>query len=206
MRNGWKIVSMLWIVLSLATSVFAQRTTGGITGTVKDGTGAVLPGVTVDLTGEYVMGSQTSITNENGLYRFLNLSPGTYNLAFTISGFAPFNRNGLVVALGMTTEENVTMQLSSVSESVTVTGASPVIDTISSDVATNYDKEWVTNAPVTRNSFHDFIAASPGVVTPTRTPTSAMVYGSAIDDNSYQLGLSAPPPSTGASRGRSSTS
>lgn len=187
MRNGWKVVLGLLTVLSLATSVFAQRTTGGITGTVKDGTGAVLPGVTVDLTGEYVMGTQTSITNENGVFRFLNLSPGTYNLAFTIAGFAPFNRNGLVVALGATTDENVTMQLSSVSESVTVTGASPVIDTIASDVATNYDKEWVTNAPVTRNSFHDFIAAAPGVVTPTRTPTAAMVYGSAIDDNSYQL-------------------
>jgi outer membrane receptor protein involved in Fe transport len=189
MRYGWKVVLGVLTVLSLATSVFAQRTTGGITGTVKDGTGAVLPGVTVDLSGEYVMGSQTSITNENGVYRFLNLSPGTYNLSFTIAGFAPFNRNGLVVALGSTTEENVTMQLSSVSESVTVTGASPVIDTIASDVGTNYGKEWVDNAPVTRNSFHDFIASAPGVVAPTRDSTrgNAMVYGSAVDDNSYQL-------------------
>ncbi|HEY7818575.1 MAG TPA: carboxypeptidase-like regulatory domain-containing protein, partial [Vicinamibacteria bacterium] len=92
MRHGWKVVLGVLTVLSLATSVFAQRTTGGITGTVTDDTGAVLPGVTVDLTGEYVMGSQTSITNENGVYRFMNLTPGTYNLAFSIAGFAPFNR------------------------------------------------------------------------------------------------------------------
>jgi outer membrane receptor protein involved in Fe transport len=189
MRNGWKVVLGVLAVLSLATAVFAQRTTGGITGTVTDDTGAVLPGVTVDLTGEYVMGSQTSLTNENGVYRFLNLAPGTYDLAFNITGFAPFNRNGLVVSVGTTMEENVTMQLSSVSESVTVTGASPVIDTISSDVGTNYDSEWVDNAPVTRNSFHDFIAAAPGVVAPTRDSSrgNAMVYGSSIDDNSYQL-------------------
>jgi hypothetical protein len=187
MRYGWKVVLGLWTVLALSTAVSAQRTTGGITGTVKDGTGAVLPGVTVDLAGEYVMGAQTSITNENGVYRFLNLSPGTYNLAFTITGFAPFNRNGLVVAVGMTTEENVTLQLTSVSESITVTGASPVVDTIASDVGTNYDKEWVTNAPIARNSFHDFIASAPGVVASSRAPASAMVYGSAIDDNSYQL-------------------
>ncbi len=189
MRYGLKVVFGLLTVLALSTLAFAQRTTGGITGTVKDGTGAVLPGVTVDLTGEYVMGAQSSITNENGVYRFLNLSPGTYNLAFTITGFAPFNRNGLVVAVGMTTEENVTLNLSSVSESITVTGASPVVDTIASDVGTNYDKEWVTNAPITRNSFHDFIASAPGVVSPTRDSTrgNAMVYGSAIDDNSYQL-------------------
>jgi hypothetical protein len=99
MRYGWKVVLGLLTAVALSAPVFAQRTTGGITGTVKDGTGAVLPGVTVDLTGEYVMGAQTSVTNENGVYRFLNLSPGTYNLAFTITGFADFNRNGLVVSM-----------------------------------------------------------------------------------------------------------
>ncbi|MGH9336538.1 MAG: carboxypeptidase regulatory-like domain-containing protein, partial [Vicinamibacteria bacterium] len=187
MRYGWKVFLGLLTVLFLSTSVFAQRTTGGITGRVEDGTGAVLPGVTVDLTGEYVMGAQSSITNENGVYRFLNLSPGTYNLAFTITGFAPFNRNGLVVSLGMVTEENVTLQLSSVSESVTVTGASPVVDTISSDVGTNYNKEWVENAPTARNSFYDFLASAPGVNAGSRDIEQALVYGSAIDDNSYQL-------------------
>jgi len=187
MRYGLRVVLGLLTIVALSTSAFAQRTTGGITGAVKDGTGAVLPGVTVDLTGEYVMGAQTSLTNENGVYRFLNLSPGTYNLAFTITGFAGFNRNELVVSVGMTTEENVTLQLSSVSESVTVTGASPVVDTISSDIGTNYDNEWVKNAPIARNSFYDFIAAAPGVVSPSRGVTSAMVYGSSIDDNSYQL-------------------
>jgi len=187
MRYGWKVALGLFAALALSTAVFAQRTTGGITGTVKDGTGAVLPGVNVALTGEYVMGAQTSITNENGVYRFLNLSPGTYNLAFTITGFAAYNRNGLVVSVGMTTEENVTMNLSSVAESVTVTGASPVVDTISSDVGTNYDKEWVQNAPIARNSFYDFLAAAPGVNAAQRTITNAIVYGSARDDNSYQL-------------------
>jgi hypothetical protein len=187
MRYGGKVAVGFLAVLALATSVFAQRTTGGLTGTVKDGTGAVLPGVTVALTGEYVMGTQTSITNENGVYRFLNLAPGTYDLAFTLAGFAPFNRNGLVVSLGMTTEEHVTLQLSSVSESVTVTGASPVVDTISSDVGTNYDSEWVKNAPIARNSFYDFLAAAPGVNAGSRDIEQALVYGSAIDDNSYQL-------------------
>jgi outer membrane receptor protein involved in Fe transport len=187
MRHGWKVVLGVLTVLSLATSVFAQRTTGGITGTVTDDTGAVIPGVTVDLTGEYVMGSQTSITNENGVYRFLNLSPGTYNLAFSIAGFAPFHRNGLVVSLGTTMEENVTMQLSSVSESITVTGASPVVDTIASDVSTNYDSDWVENAPIARLSFFNLIAAAPGVNAASRSITNAMVYGSARDENSYQL-------------------
>ncbi|HSF19792.1 MAG TPA: carboxypeptidase regulatory-like domain-containing protein, partial [Vicinamibacteria bacterium] len=190
MRLGWKVVIGLSAALVLSTVVFAQRTTGGLTGTVKDDTGAVLPGVTVALTGQYVMGTQTSVTNDNGVYRFLNLAPGSYNLVFEFAGFATLNRNGLVVSVGMTTETNVTLSLSNVSESVTVTGASPVVDTIASDVSTNYDSEWVDNAPVTRNSFHDFIASAPGVVSPSLDSTNrgiAMVYGSAIDDNSYQL-------------------
>ena len=119
MRYGWKVIWGLFTVLALSTSAFAQRTTGGLTGTVKDNTGAVIPGVTVTLTGEFVMGTPTSVTNENGVYRFLNLSPGTYNMTFTLTGFADFNRQGLVVSVGMTTEENVTLQLSSVSESIT---------------------------------------------------------------------------------------
>jgi outer membrane receptor protein involved in Fe transport len=117
----------------------------------------------------------------------LNLSPGSYNLVFELAGFATLNRNGLVVSVGMTTEANVTLSLSSVSESVTVTGASPVVDTIASDVSTNYDSEWVDNAPTARLSFFNLIAAAPGVNAASRSITNAMVYGSARDENSYQL-------------------
>jgi outer membrane receptor protein involved in Fe transport len=187
MRLGWKVAFGLSAVLVLSTAVFAQRTTGGLTGTVKDDTGAVLPGVSVTLSGERVMGTQVSVTNDNGVYRFLNLAPGTYDLAFELAGFATLNRNALIVSVGMTTETNVTLSLSSVSESVTVTGASPVVDTIASDVSTNYDNEWLRNAPVARLSFFDFLAAAPGVNAASRSIVNAHVYGSARDDNSYQL-------------------
>jgi outer membrane receptor protein involved in Fe transport len=187
MRFRWNAAFGLAIVLAFSVSAPAQRVTGGITGTVKDGTGAVLPGVTVNLTGEYVMGTQTSITNENGVYRFLNLAPGSYNLTFELAGFATHNRNELVVSVGFTVEENVTLQLSSVSEQVTVTGATPVVDTVSSDIGTNYDNEFLRNAPVARQSFFNFIAAAPGVNAGSRFIQDAVVYGSARDENSYQL-------------------
>lgn len=162
----------LFVAAAVSAPASAQRTTGGITGAVRDDTGAVLPGVTVTMTGEYVMGAQTSVTNDNGVYRFLNLAPGSYNLTFELAGFATLNRNGLVVSVGMTTDQNVSLALSSVSESVTVTGASPVVDTISSEVGTNYDSDWLRNAPVSRLSFFDFLAAAPGVNAPSSAITN----------------------------------
>ena len=152
MRRFFDVCIGLVVAAAISVPAFAQRTTGGLTGSVKDDTGAVLP----------VMGTQVSVTGENGVYRFLNLAPGSYNVTFELAGFATLNRNGLIVSVGMTTETNVTLSLSSVSESVTVTGASPVVDTIASDVSTNYDNEWLRNAPVARLSFFDFLAAAPG--------------------------------------------
>jgi hypothetical protein len=174
-------------ILSLAGPAFAQRTTGGLVGTVTDGTGAVLPGVTVNLTGERVMGIETAVTNENGVYRFVGLSPGSYDISFAIAGFAGLKRTGIVVSLGATQEVNVALQLSNVAEEVTVSAAAGVVDTQSTEVGTNYDNEWIKNAPVPRNSFFDLLAAAPGVTTGTNAVASAAVYGSARDDNSYQL-------------------
>ena len=61
-------------------TAFAQRTTGTLVGTVTDETGAVLPGVTVALKGEAIVGTQTAVTNEQGFYRFAALPPGTYDV------------------------------------------------------------------------------------------------------------------------------
>jgi outer membrane receptor protein involved in Fe transport len=187
MRSSGKTRLGIALVLALSAPAYAQRVTGGITGTVKDATGAILPGVTVTLSGERVMGTEVSVTNENGLYRFVQLAPGSYNLAFVLAGFATLNRTGLIVSVGGTLEENISLQLSSVSESVTVTGASPVVDTISSDVGTNYDNDWVRNAPTARQSFYNLVASAPGVNAGSRSISNAIVYGSARDDNSYQL-------------------
>jgi hypothetical protein len=66
MRRIWNVCIGLFVVVTISIPAFAQRTTGGLTGTVKDDTGAVLPGVTVAMTGEYVMGAQTSVPTPTG--------------------------------------------------------------------------------------------------------------------------------------------
>ena len=111
MRRGLIAVLGAVALLTTAGAAFAQRTTGNIVGKVTDDSGAVLPGVTVTLKGETIVGTQTSVTNESGLYRFAALPPGTYSLTFTLSGFSTLKRAGLKVSVGGTLEENAALKV-----------------------------------------------------------------------------------------------
>ena len=163
MRRSLHATILAALVLALATPALAQRTTGGISGTVKDASGAVLPGVTVSVSGPNIVGTQTAVTNEQGFYRFINLPPGDYQLAFSLTGFRTVTRRGLRVAVGGTIEENPALEVRQLQESVEVVGTSSVVDTTSNQVGANYGREWVDNAPLRRNSFFDLVAAAPGV-------------------------------------------
>jgi len=144
--------------LAGAPLVFAQRTTGTITGTVKDSSGAVLPGATVAISGANVVGSQSSTTNEQGFYRIPNVPPGEYALSFTMNGFKTVTRRGLRVSLGVTNEENVSLEVSQLQEAIDVVAETSVVDTSSNEVGTNFGRDWVENAPIARNSFFDLVA------------------------------------------------
>jgi hypothetical protein len=199
MRQG--IVAVVCLVAFLATSgaVFAQRTTGSIIGRVTDDSGAVLPGVTVALKSDAIVGTQSSVSNEQGLYRFPALPPGSYNLAFSLAGFTTLNRQGLKVSVGGTLEENVSLKVGGMAEELTVEGESPVVDTTSNQVSTNYDKDWVRNAPLRRFTFFDLINSAPGVTPDTSTSSRSTSLGSNATDNSYQLdGTDFTAPLTGA--------
>lgn len=191
MKKARRVVSGIALaaalVVLLAVPLEAQRVTGQISGTVRDGEGGVLPGVTATLTGENVGGALTAITNDNGFYRFVSLAPGSYDLRFELSGFAPLTRTGVRVALGATTVEDVTLRLGELAEAITVTAEAPVVDTESNEVGTNYGRDWVANAPVQRQSFNDLVAAAPGSLRGGDQSRRTMVYGSSYDENSFQL-------------------
>ncbi len=180
-------VAGLALAVLLAAPVGAQRITGQITGTVKDDTGAVLPGVTVSLTGATIVGTQTTQTSDNGYYRFLALPPGAYDLSFELEGFSPLTRSGVRVSVGATTVENVSLTIGELTEAITVLADAPVVDTESNEVGINYDRVWVENAPVQRQSFNDLVAAAPGSLRGNDQSRRTMVYGSSYDENSFQL-------------------
>ena len=107
----------------------AQTGQGGeIVGKATDSGGGVLPGVTVTLSGPAVMGAPTTTTNESGSYRFPGIPIGTYTLTFQLVGFSTFVREGVIVSARVTVTIDAQLALASVTETVTVSGASPVVD------------------------------------------------------------------------------
>jgi len=126
------------IVSSLAASASAQVQTGSILVKAVDQQGAVMPGVTITISSPVlVSGSMTGVTDAAGTYRFPSLVPGTYSIRLELSGFATITRENIVVLVGQTTPIDFPMKVATLAESVTVTGASPTVDTTSAHVNVN---------------------------------------------------------------------
>ena len=114
------------LVLILNAGVIEAQTLAGV---VKDASGAVLPGVTVEASSPALIERTRSVvTDGQGQYQIVNLRPGTYAVTFTLGGFAKVVRQGLEVTGGGVVTVNVDMRVSGVEESITVTGAAPTVD------------------------------------------------------------------------------
>jgi len=166
MRRGFHLVVALAVCLLASTHAFAQgggaSSTGSINGKIADSSGGVLPGVTVSATSPSMMGVQTSVSDTGGNYRFPGLAPGTYTLTFELPGFNTLKREGIVISLGFTAAVNVELAVASLQETVTVTGASPVIDTSSTRVQQNFKLEALQEIPNSRDLW-SLLALTPGV-------------------------------------------
>jgi hypothetical protein len=180
---------LLLVLIAIAVPARAQRTTGEIVGTVTDESNAVLPGVTVTIRGSGVPGAPTVVTSETGTYRFPALPPGDYNLEFTLQGFTTLRRESIPVGVGAVIDLKVSLKVSTLSETVTVTGESPVVNLASTTVSTNYNHEWVLEAPIRRFSFFDLVNSAPGVSATSTigSSTSATSLGSSTNDNVYAI-------------------
>jgi hypothetical protein len=166
-----KLVRSLMAVLALSLfipcTVAAQgggaSSTGTIQGRVADASGAILPGVTVTATSASMIGAQTQITNENGTYRFPAVPPGEYSLTFELAGFNTVKRDGIQISLGFTANVNADLALATLQETVTVSGASPVIDTSATRVQQNFKLAQLESIPNGRDMW-SLLAATPGVI------------------------------------------
>ena len=107
----------------------AAQTTGGIAGTAKDTTGAILPGVTVEAASPALIEKVRSVvTDASGNYKITDLRPGTYSVTFTLPGFSTFRREGVELSAGFTANVSADMKVGSLEETVTVSGATPIVD------------------------------------------------------------------------------
>src|SRR5215510_10880630 len=130
LRASFGVVLAFLAIVMTGSVVFAQtgQNFGELVGKVTDEQGAVLPGVTVTLSGPAVMGTQTAVTNDRGAYRFPAVATGTYQLTFELTGFAKLSRGAIIVPVRQTITVDAQMKVASLQETVTVTGASPVVD------------------------------------------------------------------------------
>jgi hypothetical protein len=176
-------------ILSVSADALAQTAAGGIRGTVRDDTGAVLAGVTAEATSPNSLGARVEVSNAQGLYHFEGLPVGMYTVTFSLDGFSTVKREQVRVEVGRTVDMDVTLGVSSVAERITVSGASPVVDSLHAGTTTNFNLELLQNIPSTRTSWFDTVAFMPAVRTDLQSANSAtfLLYGSNSDQNSYQF-------------------
>src|SRR5215471_17239304 len=138
--KGFARSSCMFLIASLAAaSASAQTATGGIRGFVKDDTGAVLAGVTVEASSPArIGGAAVDVTDAQGLYRFDNLPPGEYALVYSLQGFTTVRREGIRVEVGRTIQVDVILKVGAVEQSITVTGEAPVVDALHAGVTSNF--------------------------------------------------------------------
>jgi len=158
-------LKQLWLVAALALAVAvpaaAQVTAGRIEVTAVDSTGAVLPGVVVELTGPQ-NGSKT--TGPDGAARFLNLPPGTYQIKAALSGFSDYSNKSIAVAAGGNVQLKATLAVGGVTQKVDVTAETPVIDAKKTGTATSVTLDELQNIPSARDPWV-VMQTVPGIIT-----------------------------------------
>src|SRR5690348_7595229 len=121
-----RIVGALTVLLLAPAALYGQAT---VTGTVRDSSGAVLPGVTVEASSPALIEkARTAVTDGSGQYRIIELNAGTYALTFTLQGFSSVRREGIELSGTQTIAIPAVMRVGTVTETVTVTGETPVVD------------------------------------------------------------------------------
>src|SRR5689334_15799637 len=128
MRHPMRILLAALIVMLVAAAGRAQ-TLGTIAGSVKDASGAVLPGVTIEVASPALIEkTRTAVSDGSGQYAIINLPVGTYEVTFTLTGFSSVKRNGIEVLANFTASVNAELKVGAVAETITVTGESPLVD------------------------------------------------------------------------------
>ncbi len=156
-------VLIVFLALFVPCCLFAQSSTGSVSGMVTDQSGAAIPGVTVTTTNTATSTRRTTVSNAVGYYEIPLLRPGTYRIAGELSGFQPVTYENIVVNVGSSVTLNLTMK-PGVSEMMTVTAAAPVVETTKSEVSSVVNERTIENLPVNGRNFIDFVLTTPGVV------------------------------------------
>jgi Carboxypeptidase regulatory-like domain len=155
---GWFVA--VTVLFATSVVVFAQETTGGLQGTIKDPTGAVVSGAHVEVTAANLVGNKAQDADSAGYYRFANLPPGSYTITVSGKGFKTIKRGGVVLEVGHLPTVDITLEVGAAAEVVEVSGAAPIIDVTTETTQTNITQDVVQDVPHGR-SFQSVIQFAP---------------------------------------------
>ncbi|HEX9667960.1 MAG TPA: carboxypeptidase regulatory-like domain-containing protein, partial [Thermoanaerobaculia bacterium] len=162
MRGVWAFLAAV-LILGAAAPGLAQTdvTTSRISGTVTDGEGTPLPGVTITASNTETGLQVTGVTDENGLYRLLNLPTGTYTLTAALDGFATLEQPNVRLLLGSAPTINFSMQTAQVADTITVTDTVPLVEVTNTASSTTIQTEQIEALPVGGRDFKNLVLMTP---------------------------------------------
>ena len=170
-------VSLCGLLVSAPLAASAQTSNASILGRVVDESGAILPGVTVTATSPALqVPSVVAVTDTNGEYRITPLPIGTYSVTYELTGFETIRRAEVRLTVGFVARLDTTLKVGTLAETITVSGASPMVDTQSTAATTQLTREQLEAIPGSKNGLISLLASAPGV------RTTKEVGGSATND------------------------
>src|SRR3954453_17631384 len=181
------------VLLLTCASVFAQQTTGTVTGRVLDQQGAAVPGVTVTAKSATTGFTRSEVSDAEGVYRLSALPVGVYDVTAELQGFTTVSKKGVEVNVAQTQAVDFPLKVAQLAESVNVTGATPLIETTASSVGAIVDVKRIENLPLNGRQFANLAATVPGVglsfhSDPTKsTQYAPLVNGGAGRNINYQI-------------------
>ena len=159
----YAITVVILAILTLPALALAQTSMGGVSGTVKDSTGGVVPGATVRLVSEATGVVVERQTNESGFFSFVNVRPGTYNLTIELTGFNKAQVTPFTVGVNEAVSRNVTLQVGAMTETTTVVSQSELIQTSSAELGNVVQERVIRDLPLQGRNFTQLLLLTPGV-------------------------------------------
>ena len=159
--SRWLVRAMVFLVLLLSAE-YAQAQNALVAGTIKDQSGAVIPGVTLDAKNQETGLSRTVVSDDNGHFRLPALPPGTYTVTADLAGFTKEEVKDIVLVIDQTAMVDFTMKPAQMSETVAVVAEAPMVDTAASTVSTSVSNQQIQDLPVASRRWIDLAMLTPG--------------------------------------------
>lgn len=179
------LAAIMWLVLTSATALAQGTGAASITGTVRDESGGVLPGVTVEVSSPVLIEKvRSTVTDSDGAFRITELRPGIYSVTYSLPGFSILRREGIELSPSFTATLNAELKVGTLEETVTVSGRTPLIDTSTLTQQKTIKRELLTAVPTSQSAL-GIASLMPAVV----QPPNAQDVGGSMGERSVRISI-----------------